>query len=611
MDGLVQEWFRRAVRRYPGKSMLLVVLSIATSLADGLSISLLIPFLSTLFNGEEAATGGGFLDSIVAVLTGWAGPGNALPALSFLIVLLVTVKTVLGYIESLISNWVSGQISCELRSQIHQNLLDTEFEFLCVNDNARLLNTLDSETWSATEAITIFFGLFTNLCMIAVFTTILLLISWELTLVVAALVAGVSGVMMLFNRRARAIGRESVSAAEDLSERAVELFDAMRMIRAFGREPDAQARYDRASHRLFDVSMRSVRVRGAAGSAQEILQAVTFVVLVFAGLGFGIEGAVLIAYLALLHRLNPHVRAIFDARLHLAELAASIKAVSDLLALPRWNAMGTTGFRLSELRQAIAFRDVTFAYSGKDKEERNALDHVSLEIPIKKVTAIVGWSGAGKTTLTNLLFRFYDPRMGTITVDGVPLPRLDLAWWRSQLAIAGQDADLINGTIRENIAYGREGATFEEIVAAAKRASAHEFIEALPRGYDTRVGSRGVLLSGGQRQRIGLARALVRGNGLLVLDEATNSLDSMTESEILKALEELRGHVTVIVIAHRLSTTRMADQVAVLSAGRVVEAGPPEMLYRQNGLYRRMVELQELSWSQGADSLAANDGSHL
>ena len=181
----------------------------------------------------------------------------------------------------------------------------------------------------------------------------------------------------------------------------------------------------------------------------------------------------------------------------------------------------------------------------------------------------------------------------------MPLDRLDLDWWRGQLAIAGQDAELIGGTIRDNIAYGKEGATFAEIVDAAKRASVHDFVSSLPLGYETRVGSRGVLLSGGQRQRIGLARALLRRKGILVLDEATNSLDSMTEAEILRSLEELRDQMTIIVIAHRLSTTRTADHVIALADGKVAEAGTPPELLRSGGLYCKMVQLQDLAELRG------------
>jgi ABC-type multidrug transport system fused ATPase/permease subunit len=279
--------------------------------------------------------------------------------------------------------------------------------------------------------------------------------------------------------------------------------------------------------------------------------------------------------------------------MHLASVSASILAVSKLLRLSHWDPQGPGTVTRTQLKRAIRFEHVSFAYSGKNDEVRNAITDVTLEFPIGRVTGIVGWSGAGKSTLTNLLFRFYDPSKGTISVDGVPLPRLDLVWWRSQLAIAGQDAELVGGTIRDNIAYGKENATFEEIVEAAQRACIHDFILTLPQGYETQVGGRGALLSGGQRQRIGLARALVRRSAILVLDEATNSVDSMTEAEILRSLEELRGQMTIIVIAHRLSTTRTADHVIALAEGRVAEAGSPAELLRRKGLYAQMVQLQE------------------
>jgi ATP-binding cassette, subfamily B, bacterial MsbA len=596
----LRRWFVAAVRRYPWHSLGLVVLSVLTSLADGLSVSLLIPFLNTLFSsGQSDASDGGWLSELQAAVTSFAGEGRELLAVSIAIVALVAVRCALGYVEGAIGNWIGGQISCSIRSRIHFNLLKTNFEYLCVNDNARLLNALDGETWKAADAVAGCFGLVTSGGMVLVFTSLLFYISWELTLIVAVLVGLVSVVMLLFDGRIRSFGARTVLAAEQLSERAVELFDAMRMIRAFGREQDAQARYVHASDQLFHITDRSERLSRLAGSVQETLYAVTFVAVVFSALSLGFTGAPLIAYLALLHRLQPHVRALDEGRMNLVSLTASIETVSTLLEIPHWDAATKAQLRPASVKRSIRFEHVTFAYSGKDNESRKALDDVSLEVRVNQMTAIVGWSGAGKSTLTNLLFRFYDPSDGRITIDGTPLQEYDLGWWRGQLAIAGQDADLISGTIRENIAYGKEGASFDEICTAAKQASVHDFILTLPKGYETRIGSRGVLLSGGQRQRIGLARALIRGSGILVLDEATNSLDSMTENEVMKSLEAARGKLTILVIAHRLSTTRMADHVVVLAAGRVAEAGTPQELYRQDGLYAQMVHLQELAQLRG------------
>jgi subfamily B ATP-binding cassette protein MsbA len=599
-NGSPRRWFLRALRRYPGRSSALVILNILNSLADGLSISLLIPFLTLLFDKEAiAAVGNGLLGRTLVTISRYAGEGHELAAVSSLIVALVALRCAVGFVVGMISTWINASISKAIRLRVHENLLNVDFEFICLNDNGTLLNTLDAQTWAATEAITIYFGLFTSVCMAVVFASILVLISWQLTIVVALLVVLVSVVMLPFDKRLRSFGTSSLKASEELSERAVELFDAMRMIRVFGREASTQARYEAASRRMLDVTMRDHNLSSLAGAVQEVLYAINFVVVVFFAQWIGLGGATLIGYLALLHRLQPHVRDIDGARMHLASRSAAVLAVTKLLQLPRWSPQ-SDGLRPGRLRTAIRFERVTFVHAGKDAEGRNALEDVTLELPIGKVTGVVGWSGAGKTTLINLLFRFHDPDRGSITVDGLPLRRVDLAWWRSQLSIAGQDAELLGGTIRENIAFGEESATFDDIVRAAKRASVHEFILTLPHGYETRIGGRGMLLSGGQRQRIGLARAFVRNSPILVLDEATNAVDAMTEAEILGALQDLRGRTTVIVIAHRLSTIRAADHIVALAAGRVVETGTPADLVRQHGLYAQMVELQELAHPRDA-----------
>ncbi len=204
----------------------------------------------------------------------------------------------------------------------------------------------------------------------------------------------------------------------------------------------------------------------------------------------------------------------------------------------------------------------------------------------------MGPSGAGKSTLINLLFRFYDVQQGEIAVDGIPLRDLDLTSWRNRLALVSQDSYVLNATVRENIAYGKTDATYDEIVDAAKRAQAHDFIMKLPEGYDSQVGNRGVLLSGGQQQRITLARAIVRDPDVLILDEATNQLDSIAEHLVQEALEEFGQQKTVVVIAHRLSTVKRADHIAVLDKGELREQGTVQTLLELNGLFAKLYKLQ-------------------
>ena len=250
---------------------------------------------------------------------------------------------------------------------------------------------------------------------------------------------------------------------------------------------------------------------------------------------------------------------------------------------------GTVPF--SGLRNRMELKNVTFAY---DEGSIAALADVSFEIPAGSVTAVVGTSGAGKSTLVNLLCRFYDPTVGAIIVDGVDLRELDVRDWHNRISVAGQDAELMTGTIAENISYGKPGASEDEVRIAAALANATEFIVELPDQFETRVGTRGLRLSGGQRQRIGLARALLCKPSILVLDEATNALDSLSETAVQQTLEQLRGGTTIVIIAHRLSTIRDADYVVVLENGQVVERGRPEELFSTNGVFSKLYELQSV-----------------
>lgn len=244
---------------------------------------------------------------------------------------------------------------------------------------------------------------------------------------------------------------------------------------------------------------------------------------------------------------------------------------------------GSIAFK--SLKSGISFKYVSFSYHSADKL---ALDNISLHIPRGKTTAFVGTSGAGKSTLIQLLYRFYEVSVGEIYVDHYPLKKLDLISWRDRIAIVNQEIHIFSGTISENIAYGRLDATEAEIITAAKQANAHDFILRLPFGYDTHIGDRGVKLSGGQRQRIALARAIIRNPDILILDEATNALDTISEQFIQETLKTVGGDRTVIIIAHRLSTIEQADQIIVLDQGKIVEKGNISQLLKQDGLFARL-----------------------
>ncbi|MEO1508123.1 MAG: ATP-binding cassette domain-containing protein, partial [Cyanobacteria bacterium J06633_23] len=290
-----------------------------------------------------------------------------------------------------------------------------------------------------------------------------------------------------------------------------------------------------------------------------------------------------------LFRTLPYLGQLNSQRSTLANTAASVEIVTALLRrddkpfMPR----GVQPYR--PLQEGIRFNQIRFNYPGHEQEVLRGID---LFLPKGQTLALVGSSGAGKSTLADLLPRFYDPTSGTIELDGVDLKAIDISSYRSNLGIVSQETFLFNASVRENLLYGRPEATEAELMAAAKQANAHEFIENLPQGFDTMIGDRGVLLSGGQRQRLAIARALLQDPDILILDEATSALDTVSERLVQNAIDKLSRDRTTLVIAHRLSTIHEADQIAVLDRGKVVEVGNHQDLLEKRGAYAKLHAMQ-------------------
>ena len=401
---------------------------------------------------------------------------------------------------------------------------------------------------------------------------------------------GISALVQFVTRQSKALGEKAVQVNSGLTSRMYEGIIGMRTIRAFGREPYEQKQFDRASLQVRNIFMKLDLISGAINPLYEILSALLVLsIMVVALLQDRTTLPTLLTFLLILYRLQPQIQQLDGCRIRLSVLASSIDDVMLFLEEADKPYISSGDRFFAGLQQAISLEAVSFRYHPQDA---NVLQDISICIPQGKTTAIVGSSGAGKSTLINLICRFYEVSQGEISVDGCPLREFDLVSWRSRLAIVSQDIHIFSTTIRENIAYGRFDATEAEIIIAAKQANAHEFIMELPQGYDTPVGDRGVRLSGGQRQRIALARAIVRNPEILILDEATNALDTISEHLIQEALNTLTQNRTTIVIAHRLSTIERADQIIVLEKGQVVEQGNLHQLLQLDGIFAKLYQLQ-------------------
>ncbi len=571
----------------------IVSLGILASLFEGVGISLFIPLLQTLSASNAQAIQQnvflGFLDRIFSSIA----PNDRFFIIAAFIFACVLLKSVLIYTHSALFSWLNSRIAHRLRSGIFRQLLNVSYGYLEKQDTGKFMNTLATETWQTSRALSVLVGLMIDTCTVLVFTAFLLLISWRLTILVGAAIVVISLLIQWLTRHVKLFGQAAVEANQHLSERVWEGFGGLRMIRAFGREAYEQARFDRASKQVRHTFLQLELLGGLVAPLSETLSAALLLIILVVALSESQANLpTLLTFVFILYRLQPKVKQIDASRVALIGLSSSVADVNALLDTSDkpYLISGTT--RFDRLQHGIEFDAVAFRYNEQDSP---AIADVRLMIPQGKTTALVGPSGAGKSTLIGLLCRFFDPSDGEIYVDQAPLRQLQIQSWRDRMAIVSQDVYLFSTTIRDNIAYGRLEATDAEIEAAAKLANAHEFIEQLPYGYETRVGDRGVRLSGGQRQRIALARAIVRDPDILILDEATNALDSIAENLIQDALTTLSQNRTVIVIAHRLSTIAQADQIIVLNQGRIVEQGTLRSLLDQNGLFATMYQLQHRS----------------
>ena len=571
----------------------LVVLGMLTSFTEGIGISLFIPFLESIGQKNIVPQTGNWLFDSLGTVFNSIQPDTRLLTISFCIFIVVLLRAAMSYGNMVTFTWLTMKVGHRIRSRLFEQLMTVSFRFIEKCSSGRLMNALSTETWRATDALSVLFKILIGVCSIAVYFTLLMLISWKLTLLVTAIMVVISVIVRLLTRQTQSLGEKVTRHNTELTNRMVEGIDGMKVIRAFVRESYEQKRFAQTSRRLTNLIVRLTMLHGTISPVYQVLTAALLLAVLLTNIHSPEKIHSILIFIFILYRLQPRIIALDGARNRLVFLASAVEEINSLLAETRKSLPnGTIPFK--ELKKGIFFNKLTFKYNS---EEKPALQKISISIPVGKTTALVGHSGAGKSTLIKLLLRFYDASEGNIYVDDYPMKSLETESWRKTIALVSQDVYVFNASIQDNIAYGRLDADGEEIIAAARIADAHEFICQLPHGYDTKVGDRGIRLSGGQLQRITLARAIVRKPGIIILDEATNALDSISEQLIQEALEKLSLDCTVIVIAHRLSTIENANQIIVLNKGRVCEQGTFQDLLKLDGYFARLYKLQYKSES--------------
>jgi ABC-type multidrug transport system fused ATPase/permease subunit len=423
-------------------------------------------------------------------------------------------------------------------------------------------------------------------------SVVLLILDWRLALVVLATIPVIAIGLRHFNQRSRPIYRRVRDRLGDINARLQDDLAGIRVVQAFGQEDAELERFHRVSERYYHERVRAIRTWSTFFPALDFVSALGGAVMLGVGAYMVVIGQMslgtLVAFLSYIHSFYDPLRRLTEVDNTFQQAIAAGERIFELMDEKPEIQDAPDAVELDHIQGEVVFEDVHFRYGDGDE----VLHDIDFRIAPGEVVALVGPSGAGKTSIANLLCRFYDPAHGRILIDGHDLRKIRLRSLRRHIAVVLQDTFLFNGTVRENLIYGKPDATEEEMIAAAKTAYAHEFIMNLPYGYDTEIGERGVKLSGGQRQRLALARAILTNPRILILDEATSSVDAEAEYLIQQALEEALKGRTALVIAHRLSTIRNADKIIALENGRIREIGHHRDLLSRGGLYSQLYQRQ-------------------
>jgi len=592
------------LRKYPGKLALYFLCTILATVFGVISIGMLIPFFGLIFDTGQSAGAdmiktnvlGSYITDTLVNIIDEKGKVAGLTAICIFIITSTILKNFFLYLSNRISAPLRSLIITQLRAELYDKILRLPVGYFTEKRKGDIISRMTNDI-SEIEASVVgtFDGMIKDPLTVLGYLVFLLIISPQLSLFLLILLP-VTGI--LIGRVSRTLKKQSQDAAIKLGEGLSildETLSGLRVIKAFLVEKLLSSRFYKVNSELFQIRKRMAARRDLAAPLSEVMGVIVLSIILYFGGRLvlennGLEAKELIAYIASFAMLINPAKNISTSFFNIQRGAAALTRVEEILTAPIVVDDNASGKQLLSFNDRIEFRKVTFAYS-----DAIILDNIDLIIEKGKTIALVGSSGAGKSTLADLVPRFHDVTGGEVIIDDVNIKNYSLKSVRSLMSIVTQEPILFNDTIANNIRLGKETATEKEIIEAAKVANAHTFITQKEKGYDTNIGDRGSKLSGGERQRLTIARALVKNPPILILDEATSSLDTESERLVQDAINNMMQNRTSIVIAHRLSTIRHAHEIIVLQKGKIVERGTHDELMLQTGFYKRLVEMQELT----------------
>jgi subfamily B ATP-binding cassette protein MsbA len=517
------------------------------------------------------------------------------------LVAVFVLRSAAGFGQDYLSAYIGQRVTLDIRSQLNKNIQRLSLSFFNRTPTGVMMSRVVNDVGLISNGMTNgAFSVFGQGARLLAVLAMAFWIDWQLALIAFVVFPLAVGPVMQFSRRMRKLTKRAQKQLSGITILLQEAYQGNRVVKAFGMEEYERERFDVELRRLFKISMRASVIKAATGPMIEAMAAVAFLIALWYGAGSVIHGTRTIgtfaAFLGAMVIVYEPFKRLANINNIIQQSLGGAERVFEMMDQPVEIHDDPAALALAPGNHSVRFEDVNFRY-GREW----VLNDINLEIPAGGVVALVGMSGGGKSTLADLIPRFYDVQQGRVTIDRIDVRNLRLESLRGQIGIVTQHTFLFNDTIRANIAYGSHDKTEAAIIAAAKAANAHDFITRLPKGYETMVGELGVRMSGGERQRIAIARALLKNAPILILDEATSSLDSESERAVQEALETLMRNRTTLVIAHRLSTVRRADKIIVLVRGRIVEEGTHEELFAKGREYRKLYDLQFMATPETSD----------
>lgn len=603
---------KRYVNPYKGYLGGSVLLNILSAVFNIFSFSLLIPILQILFNINEMhyefipwdAADAGFKDIalnnlywfVTGLMDKW-GAGTVLLMLCLALSLLTAIKTTCYFGSTAVMVPIRTGIVRDLRMEIYDKILSLPLGYFSQERKGDIIARMSGDVQEVETSITAALDmLIKNPILILFYVATLIAISWQLTVFVLIFAPAVIWLMGFIGRKLRRQSSEAQLLWSDTMSQVEETLGGLRVIKAFLAEKKMSRRFGDVTGAMKEKNSRVATRQALAHPVSEFMGTVMIAIVLWFGgtLILGeksvIDAPTFIFYMVMLYNIIQPIKEFSKAAYGIPKGLASMARIDAVLDAPNNIKEIPEPRRLSGFNDCIEFRDVCFRY----EDGREVLSHINLKVPKGKTIAIVGASGSGKSTLVDLIPRFYDVSSGSVCIDGIDIREVSLRDLRSLMGNVNQESILFNDTIFNNIAFGVENAGRDGVEAAAKVANAADFIMEKEDGYDTNIGDRGVKLSGGQRQRLSIARAILKNPPILILDEATASLDTESERSVQDALDKLMASRTTIAIAHRLSTIKGADEIIVLDEGRIVERGRHEDLLASGGYYRKLYDMQSL-----------------